>query len=182
MKNELIRKYARLIARIGANIEQGETVVIYSDVETYGFIATLTEDCYLAGASEVRVEWGSGALTRIHYEYRTLASFKKIPAWQTAKMRERANKLPTRIHIISDAPDALAGIDMEKYQTKLICAAIVSPDLNNAELQNSYGVMTPEDLIKEMVDSPAEYTDLMVFIQQLSGFKTLQEEVDEAKN
>ena len=73
-------------------------------------------------------------------------------------------------------------VDMNKYQTKLICAAIVSPDLNNAELQNSYGVMTPEDLIKEMVDDPAEYTDLMIFIQQLSGFKTLQEEVEEAKN
>ena len=73
-------------------------------------------------------------------------------------------------------------VDMEKYQTKLICAAIVNPDLNDAELQNSYGVMTPEDLIKEMVDSPAEYTDLMIFIQQLSGFTTLQEEVDEAKN
>ena len=73
-------------------------------------------------------------------------------------------------------------VDMNKYQTKLICAAVVSPDLNNADLQNSYGVMTPEELIKEMVDDPAEYTDLMVFIQQLSGFKTLQEEVDEAKN
>lgn len=73
-------------------------------------------------------------------------------------------------------------VDMGKYQTKLICAAIVNPDLNNTELQNSYGVMTPEDLIKEMVDDPAEYTDLMVFIQRLSGFKTLQEEVDEAKN
>lgn len=72
--------------------------------------------------------------------------------------------------------------DMNQYQTKLICAAIVSPDLNNAELQNSYGVMTPEDLIKEMVDDPAEYTDLFVFIQELSGFKPLQEEVDEAKN
>ena len=73
-------------------------------------------------------------------------------------------------------------IDMNKYQTKLICAAVVSPDLNNAELQNSYGVMSAEELIKEMVDDPAEYTDLMVFVQQLSGFKTLQEEVDEAKN
>ena len=73
-------------------------------------------------------------------------------------------------------------VDMNKYQTKLVCAAVVSPDLNNAELQNSYGVMTPEDLIKEMVDDPAEYTDLMVFIQQISGFQTLQEDVDEAKN
>ena len=73
-------------------------------------------------------------------------------------------------------------VDMNKYQAKLICAAVVSPDLNNTELQNSYGVMTPEDLIKEMVDDPAEYTDLMVFVQNISGFQTLQEQVDEAKN
>ena len=73
-------------------------------------------------------------------------------------------------------------VDMNKYQSKLMCSAIVFPDLNNAELQNSYGVMTPEDLLKEMVDDPAEYTDLMVFVQNISGFKTLQEEVDEAKN
>ena len=73
-------------------------------------------------------------------------------------------------------------VDMNKYQNMLICAAVVSPDLNDVELQNSYGVMTPEDLIKEMVDDPAEYADLMIFVQQLSGFKTLQEEVDEAKN
>ena len=72
--------------------------------------------------------------------------------------------------------------DMNKYQTKLMCAAIVSPDLNNAELQNSYGVMSAEELLKEMVDDPAEYTDLMLFVQQISGFKTLQDEVEEAKN
>lgn len=72
--------------------------------------------------------------------------------------------------------------DMNKYQSKLICAAIVSPDLNNKELQDSYGVMSPEDLIKEMVDDPAEYTDLMILVQKISGFKTLQEEIDEAKN
>lgn len=72
--------------------------------------------------------------------------------------------------------------DMNKYQTKLICAAVVFPDLNNVDLQNSYGVMSAEELIKEMVDDPAEYTDLMLFVQKISGFKTLQEEVDEAKN
>ena len=73
-------------------------------------------------------------------------------------------------------------VDMNKYQTKMICAAIVNPDLNNAELQNSYGVMSAEELIKEMVDDPAEYTDLQVFVQKISGFKTLQEDVDEVKN
>ena len=116
MKKELIRKYARLIARIGANIEAGEAVVIHSDVEIHEFITLLTEECYLAGASEVRVEWGSDALTRLHYEHRTLESLTSFPAWQTAKMRERAEKMPTRIHVISEAPDALAGIDRAKYK------------------------------------------------------------------
>jgi aminopeptidase len=115
LKKELIRKYARLIARVGANIEQGEYVVIHSDVEIHEFATVLTEECYLAGAGSVRVEWGSDALTRLHYTHRTEKSLKNIPAWQTAKMRERAEKLPTRIHIISEAPDALAGIDRAKY-------------------------------------------------------------------
>ena len=101
----------------------------------------------------------------------------------TTKENERIRDLCTIDVPVKGKPNVFRPkVDMEKYQTKLICAAIVSPDLNNAELQNSYGVMTPEDLIKEMVDSPAEYTDLMVFVQELSGFKTLQEEVDEAKN
>ena len=115
MKNELIRKYARLIARVGANIEKGETVVIHSDVEIHEFITVLTEECYLAGAAEERVEWGSDELTRLHYTHRTLESLKSLPAWQTAKMRERAEKLPTRIHVLCEAPDALAGIDRAKY-------------------------------------------------------------------
>lgn len=73
-------------------------------------------------------------------------------------------------------------VNMQEYQAKLMCAAIVFPDLNSVELQNSYGVLCAEDLLKEMVDDPAEYTDLMVFVQKLSGFKTLGEDVDDAKN
>lgn len=73
-------------------------------------------------------------------------------------------------------------VDMVAYQAKLMCAAVVYPDLNDKELQDSYGVMTPEDLLKEMVDNAGEYTELMSFVQEISGFTTLQEDVDEIKN
>lgn len=73
-------------------------------------------------------------------------------------------------------------LNTDMYTTKMVAAAIVYPDLYNAELQNSYGVTTPEDLIKEMVDNPAEYMDLVNFVQEYSGFETLQEKVNEAKN
>lgn len=69
------------------------------------------------------------------------------------------------------------------YAAKIIAASVVFPDLYNKELQDSYGVTTPEALIREMIDSPAEYNALGDFVQKLSGIgETMEEKVDEAKN
>lgn len=74
-------------------------------------------------------------------------------------------------------------IDPNAYMTKQMVAAIVSPNLYDAALQDSYGVKTPEDLLKEMVDNPSEFMDLGNFIREHSGFDAdLAEEVEEAKN
>lgn len=68
------------------------------------------------------------------------------------------------------------------YVAKLIAASVVYPDLYNKELQDSYGVTTPEDLLLEMVDDPAEYNEFVKFVQDMSGFENMSEKVDEAKN
>lgn len=70
-----------------------------------------------------------------------------------------------------------------KYIQKMIAASVVVPDLFDAELQDSYGVKTPEDLLMAMVDDPGEYNDLAVFVQKFHGFDvSFEEKVDEAKN
>lgn len=70
-----------------------------------------------------------------------------------------------------------------KYVAKLMCACVVVPDLYDKDLQDSYGVMTPEELIKAMIDNPGEYNDFASFIQNYNGFdETIQDKVDEAKN
>lgn len=73
-------------------------------------------------------------------------------------------------------------LDAQSYMTRLIAASVVNPDLNNAELQDSYGVMGAEELLLEMVDNPAEFADFSAFIQTFNGFTSLQDKVDEAKN
>lgn len=74
-------------------------------------------------------------------------------------------------------------LNISKYMAKLIVASVVEPDLNNKELQDSYGVMGAEDLIKEMIDNAGEYNAFAEFIQKFNGFtETIQDEVDEAKN
>ena len=74
-------------------------------------------------------------------------------------------------------------LNTSKYIAKMICACVVEPNLYDAELQDSYDVKTPEDLLKEMVDDPGEYQDFASFIQNFNGFDTtLEDKVEEAKN
>ena len=74
-------------------------------------------------------------------------------------------------------------LDTSKYIAKMICACVVEPNLYDKELQDSYGVMTPEDLLKEMIDDPGEYQEFAAFIQEFNGFNTtLEDKVEEAKN
>ena len=73
--------------------------------------------------------------------------------------------------------------EMNLYSAKLMVSAIVFPDLYNAELQDSYGVKTPEDLLKKMLDNPSEYYDLLGYISEMAGFdRDIEDEIEEAKN
>ena len=74
-------------------------------------------------------------------------------------------------------------LNTSQYLNMMVCAATVYPDLQDAALQDSYGVKTPEDLLYAIVDDPGEYNDLCAWIQEFQGFnKTLEDKVNEAKN
>ena len=74
-------------------------------------------------------------------------------------------------------------LDTKAYMAKLAVKGIVFPDLYDAELQDSYGVRSPEDLIMEMVDNPTEYGALVAFIQEYSELTDgLDGKVAKAKN
>ena len=47
-------------------------------------------------------------------------------------------------------------VNSSKYVAELLVSAVVYPDLYNAELQDSYGVKTASDLLKEMNDKVEE--------------------------
>ena len=74
-------------------------------------------------------------------------------------------------------------LNTSKYIARMICACVVEPSLYDKDLQDSYGVMTPEELLVAMVDDPGEYQAFAAFIQEFNGFNTtLEDKVDEAKN
>lgn len=70
-----------------------------------------------------------------------------------------------------------------RYLVKMAVKSIVYPNLNDKELQDSYGAMGAEQLLMEMIDDPGEYNEFMNQLQQYHGFsESFQDKVDEAKN
>jgi hypothetical protein len=74
-------------------------------------------------------------------------------------------------------------LDVNSYLAKITAAAVVQPNLYNANLQNSYEVSTPEELIREMVDDPHEYQALAKLVQQFGDAAVpMTERIEQAKN
>ena len=72
--------------------------------------------------------------------------------------------------------------DTDKYIGKLCVACTVFPNLNDAELQDSYGVKNADSLLKKML-KPGEYTEYKAKVMEVNGYDMSMEElVDEAKN
>jgi hypothetical protein len=87
-----------------------------------------------------------------------------------------------QIKVVGKANQFRSEMDTTSYITKLTVATIVFPDLNNKELQDSYGVMGADALIKKML-APGEYADLCAKVSEVNGFDTdMNDMVEEAKN
>ena len=116
MKQELIKKYAHLIAATGVNVKQGQPVIIQASVDQHAFVTMVMEECYKQGASWVRVEWSDQAQTRLHYQYQSLETLSKLPEWREKQLQQLVDDHPCRICIVSTDPAGLAGIDQDKMQ------------------------------------------------------------------
>lgn len=73
-------------------------------------------------------------------------------------------------------------LDYNSYMCALAAKCVVFPNLNNASLQDSYGVKGAEKLLRVMI-LPGEYYDLIAEVQKANGFDIgLGDMVEEAKN
>lgn len=69
-----------------------------------------------------------------------------------------------------------------KYQQKMTAASVIYPNLNNAELQDNWGVRTPEALLMKMLSDPMEFTTVFAIATGTTSGEAFEELVKEAKN
>ncbi len=114
MRKSQLKKYAKLLARVGLNVKKGQSVFIAAGLDQPEFVAMVVEECYKAGASEVFVEWSYQPVEKISSNYRTLESLSNLKPWAKAKWEYKAKNYACRLFIESEDPDGMSGVDQEK--------------------------------------------------------------------
>ena len=114
MKKTILRKYARLIAVTGVNIQKKQEVIIQCDLDQPEFVKILVEECYKAGAGKVIVDWDYQPLTKIHYRHQSVKTLSTVEKWQQERLQHYVDELPCRIYLVSEDPDGLKGVNQEK--------------------------------------------------------------------
>ena len=69
-------------------------------------------------------------------------------------------------------------LNMNLYTAKFAAASVVFPDLLSADLQDSYGVFTPHELLVSIARKPGEYQNLVRHAFDLSGFAVSDSDMD----
>ena len=114
MKKTVLRKYAQLIARCGANVQKGQEVFIAAGLDQPDFVRMLAEACYRLGASRVVVDWEDQPLEKLRVKYCSLETMGSLTGYQKARWEHYVEKLPCRIYLDSEDPDGLQGVDQGK--------------------------------------------------------------------
>ena len=114
MKQTILRSYARLIARVGVNIQKGQDVIISCELDQPKFVELLVDECYKAGARKVKVEFNYQPLAKLHYRHCSVTTLAKVEEWEKARLQHYVDTLPCQIHLVSHDPDGLKGINQEK--------------------------------------------------------------------
>lgn len=115
MEEIKIKNYAKLIAEVGANIQQGQEVNLTINVDASYFAKYIIEACYLAGAKKVNVDWEYDDGVILDTKYADKERMSHLTKYEIARQEFNVENEPVRIWIESDSPNALDGIDIKKY-------------------------------------------------------------------
>lgn len=137
MKKTILKEYAKLIVKVGANVQKGQNVVVNAGLDQPEFVKFVVEEAYKAGAKHVLVNWQYQPLKKLDVRYQSLSTLSTVTDWEKAKLQHNVDTLPATIHIVSDDPDGLKGINLSKLaKSSQAIRKVIKPYRD--QMQNKY--------------------------------------------
>ena len=111
--DERLERYAELVVRVGANVQPGQEVFLYSAVEHHDLTRALARQAYRAGASYVNVIYTDGHVRRAMIEFGPDEALTYSPEWLKTAVRSFAGSAFITT-TTNPEPDLLADLDGER--------------------------------------------------------------------
>ena len=132
-----LKRYAKLLAKVGINPKKGQWVIIYPELDQPEFTEWVVEELYRAGAGKVTVQWAHQPISKLKYKYEKEETLSATADWEIERLKLYQKELPAMLYLLSEDPDGLSGIDQNKVTRIRIARSKISKPYHDA-MDNHY--------------------------------------------
>lgn len=116
MQQDLLKKYAELVVRVGVNIQKDQILVINTPIECAEFAREISKAAFAAGAHDVVMSWGDELSAHIRFEQGKKELFTEFPEWRVKFCQGYAEQGAAFVSIAARDPQIFSDIDPEKLK------------------------------------------------------------------
>lgn len=132
-----LKRYSKLLAKVGINPKKGQWVIVYPELDQPEFTEWVVEELYRAGAGKVTVQWAHQPISKLKYKYEKEEVLSETADWEVERLKLYTKELPAMLYLLSEDPDGLSGIDQDKATRIRIARSKVSKPYRDA-MDNHY--------------------------------------------
>jgi len=115
-QNELLDAYARLVVRVGVNLQPDQLLVINAPIECADFARRIAREAYDAGAHDVTISWKDEQFSLLRYEKAKTQVFSEFPEWRQRLYTDLAEQGAAFVSIAAEDPEIFKNVDPERLR------------------------------------------------------------------
>lgn len=135
-EDELLDSYARLIIRVGVNLQEKQEMVLNAPIECADFARRVMREAYTAGAHDVTLVWQDEKAAHIRYEMAKKEVFTEFPDWRHALYTDLAEQGAAFVTIHASDPEIFRDIEPEKMTLAQQSAGAALLEYRNRLMEN----------------------------------------------
>jgi len=104
------QRYAYTLARVGLNVQPGQTVLVEAAVEGADFTPVFAEECYKLGAGNVVIHYLDNPNLKVAAKYRKAEDVRKVEDWEELQCQKYLDEGACYIRLEGVNPALMAGV------------------------------------------------------------------------
>lgn len=135
--NKKLDDYAKLITRIGLNLQKDQDLIISAPISSVDFIRLITKEAYLLGAKEIYYRWYDDELSLLRYTHAPDSVFDIFPKWMSEGYTQVVKNNAAVLSIFVSDPELLKDIDPDKIKRDTITRSNAFKEYKNYIMNGS---------------------------------------------